>query len=489
MMTIANNHTLFIPCGNAERKIINLSCRDEGLAFITVLILMLIVILIVSSVIFVGHLQYRFIRRDAIRLQAMYLAEAGIYQSLADDREFDVAAGTTASFHKPSAERTFRYPEGGTAQVIIHPWGGFLRLDSKVDLKGQTATVRALVGQKIPDAFGAAVILDRIDYPLVVAGETSITGDAYVGRNGVREGVIHTEPYKGAKLVDGQIVKSDKSLFPEFDPNLLSQSLSDIEDLLKEPAKGRVYYNSLTIDTANDSLLGDGKNLFVYGDLNILQITAPNTIPSCTLTVAGNLNVYANIRFSPWTALAAGKAIHLAGCQFSKVLLMAHDSIHIASGCSGDAQLLSRGKIVLEGGANLTWPSLVYVETDEPAKDIFRPRIVLEPGSRIVGSVILWSPRKTSIQEQDLFVIHKGAEVHGLVFTNDWLDISGTVSGCAAAGSIYLYVSPTTYVNWMYNAVINRTQLESDFVLPIGFAGSSDYTEISWQQLKQIDTL
>jgi hypothetical protein len=74
------------------------------------------------------------------------------------------------------------------------------------------------------------------------------------------------------------------------------------------------------------------------------------------------------------------------------------------------------------------------------------------------------------------------AHVVGLVYSTNRTSISGTVDGMVMTDHFYFYESPTTYINWLKNARIDRTTLPEDFKIPVAFTNEPRFEILQWYE-------
>ncbi|MBD3373574.1 hypothetical protein GF406_00935 [candidate division KSB1 bacterium] len=151
-------------------------------------------------------------------------------------------------------------------------------------------------------------------------------------------------------------------------------------------------------------------------------------------------------------------------------LMVSEGDLVIRGPVKGSLQALSRSTLTVQGPAELTWPSLLAVDTG--GKNSATPLLSLEGESFIAGSVLLLDqPVPEESIGRNRITIGTGTTIHGLVYTSAWCDFRGRLHGCLACNATWFYRSPTTYINWLYNTTIDSHLLEEDFIIPMGYGG------------------
>jgi hypothetical protein len=399
-------------------------------------------------------LYMRMVRRDLHNLQARYTAEAGLYSAISE-----MATATTSDL---KFEHTYDFEQAGRAQVTVTPWGGYWRARSKGILFNASVVIDGLAGAAATTLMDYALVLTRHDYPLVVSGDTRITGPVWLGPAGVRSGVVDGRRYSGIRTVDGEIITNRPLPVSPFDPAFLQQQLTSLQAMAKHPGHPVVdLQNRISLDSMRISLEG--------------AFTLPREIGTardCHLVCSGALTINNQISLGPWSVLVSSDKIYIDQARLDRVLCCAPEII-IGSRCTGNIQLLSAGTIRIESGARLEWPSVAYA-----SNDTLSGGIKMAENSHLTGCLILQSGMNRP--EPNRIVIASEAHVRGLVFANTEIELKGNITGCVITNGFYFYHEPTTYINWLLDAVIDRPAFPANPAWPVGFGGAS-YKMATWQ--------
>ena len=105
--------------------------------------------------------------------------------------------------------------------------------------------------------------------------------------------------------------------------------------------------------------------------------------------------------------------------------------------------------------------------------------IQIQSGASICGSVIMCVGRGIPFTDA-VIDIRRGSELTGDVFTDGYLTMDGSVNGFVRTFDLYFYKSPTTYLGWMREGVIDREKLPGGFLIPFGVPGSNGMEVASW---------
>ncbi len=443
--------------------------QNKGSALLSVLVIGVWLSILLLILIGVTHFQIRLIQRSGHRIQAEYLARAGIHRHLA-------MSGT--AFGRKESIRSFRF-EQGQAKVKRWRWGAFWRYVSIGESHHQKKRFTALCGQEIPESYKAAVILGHVRFPLILAGEVEIHGKTCTGPGGVRAGRLDGKAFAGSMPRKSDIITSSNPKRPQFDPTHCLDALADLQTC-RMRARGRRVNGSLQITRPSHLAKLDCTAVFVSGDIDIDVLVKEKSMPACTLMAGGSIRIHGDFSYHPWTVLYAHESIDIQGGSWQHGLLACEKSLRITGPLHGSLQALSRDKIDVTGPAELSWPSVLAVDTQN--SDRQEPVLALDGDVFVCGSILIadrWSA--TEKTGRNRILIGNAATVHGVIYTPSWCEFHGRLYGCLVCAATWLYRSPTTYINWIADGYIDAGKLEQDFILPVGF--DSLPVLFAWQKI------
>ena len=160
------------------------------------------------------------------------------------------------------------------------------------------------------------------------------------------------------------------------------------------------------------------------------------------------------------------------------LILSARGSIRVADAAHLDGQLLAGGSVHIDGDASITYPSLVFAEgkTDEEDET---GGIRLIGRARVDGTLVVppedGEADDPYLQDARIILIDEDAVLRGALYSGARAEIRGGVIGSVVASSLYFYESPRHYVNWLKDAVIDRSRRPKDLAVPTGFVDSRRY--------------
>jgi hypothetical protein len=465
-------------------KVINFFTGKKGSALVLALVMVTVITIICSIVLMGSLLQVKFIRRKVDRMQALYLSEAGIYNAM-----WYLSGQEGKGILWRPINETILLLDNNTAEVTIEPWGGFLRVTSHAEYKKGVETIRVLLGEKPPASFQQAVHIGGVEYPLVLTGHTQIVGDITVGLKGVEKGSIKGRGFEGDKLVDGKITRVENPEMPYFDSRFFDEAFMRYRTMVNHPPDSQSEITGGLID--NGALQNfQGSSIFVNGDAVIQNLGLSDRIQGpLVIGCSGNMTLQGQNQLNRYTELVSGgKLVLTSQVILNDCILYAEKGIDIQGPCQIRAQLLSPGDITLNSQTVLEYPSVVYCQ-GHVEENTLQGEVFLYENAEVKGTVILHSnPEQVSYSIDGTLVnMDTGSKLVGAIYSNHYTKLGGMVLGCVVTEEFYLYLSPTTYLNWLLDATINRTRLPQSFLMPLLFSEKPNLDILDWEIVKELE--
>lgn len=439
--------------------------EERGSGLLATLVMITVVAVLVGAVVALHLAQYRFIRRDAHRLQARYAAEAGVYIAM-DSLQRN-------PFWRP-AKTVMNLPEKQTSHVSVERFGGYLFIRSEALYRRSRSTVRALVGEVPPVDFHNAVYLWDTESRLHVAGTTDITGDIVVGPRGLRESTFKRRRFTGR--IDGAVHKIFNLKQPFFDGRFLQGTLDDLERYLggSPPTAPSVEEER----PLAKRLPSENRVHRVSGSLRLTEADSLLLRDPLTLVAQGNLTLEGPLHFQSGTVFIAGQTLSIKegvtgreGLFFGRRRLETSGRVHLSG------QFFSRQYVHVAAEAYLDYPSVLYV-AGEAAE--LGGGITVEDDAVVNGTLIHPPLDSDPAIPQGRIIVEPAAQVRGAVFNAHETEFHGTLYGALLTHQLYFYESPTSYVNWLKDAVIDVGERPIKYLLPICFARAPRLAVLRW---------
>ncbi len=446
--------------------------RREGSALVIVLALTTFITTVIGVLLLAFRWQIGAIQNEVDAAQALCLAEAAVHKAL-----WRLSGNGGFDHHWRAQKETIELFGEKNAQVSIDRWGAFLRIFVEVEHKKQRRVVQTLVGQKPPTELRTAVHVTRSSYPLVLVGKTRLSGDVLAGKQGVKPGWIKGRGFAGETLVNGRVLRQEKPAPPFLDAAPVRELVEKYQNRLSHHA-GTQIFESVSF---SDSLSAD--SLFVHGDLT-LTMNEKSFVPTQNFIAAsGNVSIGGETRLGEFSEIVCGgRAIVRGYVRLQNVIIYAEKGVEISGSAVVSGQIFSPVDIVISERAELRYPSLIWRFKNETDGG----EVVVTGQAVVRGTVIahsIASSEQSSKSKLDIR-IDKNARLLGRAIASGAVVPVGEIIGGVTTNEFTLYVRPTTYHNYLLDAVIDYKKLPQEFLLPVVFSESPKLDVISWRMTK-----
>lgn len=438
--------------------------ESRGASLLVTLVVLTVATVLVGAVLVLHQAQYRFLRRDAHRLQARYAAEAGVYMVL------DSLQQNPAWLPQ---NRLVPLPDGQESRVTVEPFGGYLFVRSTSRYRRSRCTVRALAGEIPPDSFRNALVLWDRESSLHVAGRTRIGGPVVVGPRGLRRSTYRRRRFTGR--IEGAVHATAGLQPPYFDGSFLERATDNLDELLgrsSSPGFEETYVAARHLPSENPVYAVPGSLHLTSADSTLLGTPV-------TLVAQGDLTLDGPLRYAPGTTFVAGRVLRLEdGVDGREGLFYGRDGIVVAGTMQGAGQFFSRAAIRVARGAYLHYPSVLYV-TGEGAEQ--GAAITVEDGAAVDGTLVHPAIEPAPTQKGGRIVVAAGARARGALYNAHETELHGTIYGTVLTYQLYFYESPTHYVNWLKDATIDIGERPIPYLLPLRFSRRPRLSVLHWE--------
>ncbi len=336
----------------------------------------------------------------------------------------------------------------------IDLWGLYLRFKIYAKVHGQRFERTFLVGRKKGDYCDKVLILANTETPLILSGKTRITGDVLTGSMGIRRGVMKGEPYLGDKLVDGNILLDAKVSLPNItyiQNSFFNLSLPIVTELKHGKA---LFLEGKKIDFSKQKFLRLQQSGLKY-------IIGPGRLES-----NGNL-WFENVELLNQVECIADSNVTFGGNVRTEYVLVKSRDIVIRNGHKHRGQYLATRSINIKN-SNFKYPSSLALVLSKKYSSS-ENNLYIGENTVVNGSVVLYDANETS-NTYSRIIIDKSSLINGMVYSHRYMEFHGKVTGTVMTDGFFFYSSPTTYINWLDGAIIERlTQATDDFFIPAGF--------------------
>ena len=261
-----------------------------------------------------------------------------------------------------------------------------------------------------------------------LCGSTTLKGDCFVPKLGIRKSYIEGKGYSNNYLTLGKIKYSDKIL-----PQLHTDLTTKIDNIYSENFKqdSVLKYESINTDSVYNS--------FAHRTLRIISDRAIYL----TKTLKGNIIIESD------SLIVVPSTITLDNC------IIKANTIKIEDGFKGNFQAFAHDSICVGKNCILDLPTALLAKqfASKPCK------IEIKTGTQLKGLAIVCS---NTVKKQKL-IIHKQTQVWGQYYCNGTTQLMGTIYGSIYTNNFYLYTSSALYENHLLDVIIDNSKLNANY--------------------------
>lgn len=400
-----------------------------GALQLTMFIVVVIALLLTAFIILI-HTHKQFKIKTNFVIEAVTNAQKGIVYALHNDL---LTTDTTSLRLEGTSYKT----------LTVHKsyWGIFEKIIATSKIKHNVIKKMALVGTHQSAHDRPALYVEEHHKPLVVVGNTTIRGLAYVPEQGVRTGHISGHAYYGTQLIYGSSKTSQSSL-PELEKTSehhlkYTYNIDNLQqDQFLDLSKTRIYQNSF------------------YKPVQVVYSHSYVNLSGVSLT--GHIIVQSNT-----------KIIVDASSQLKDVILVAPE-IEIKTGVNGTFQTIATKRISVGKNVILNYPSALILNKKKATKALANQEkkeqcISINSGTKIKGIVTCLGVIDANNYESQIKIASQ-AEIMGEVYCTQNLELLGTVYGSVYTANFVAKQSGSSYQNHIYNGTIIADQLPEEYI-------------------------
>ena len=402
-----------------------------GALQLTLFIVVVIVVLLASFLILV-HTHQRFQIQTDFVLETIENTNKGIYYALQNETSLN----DTVSIDLLDEDYK---------SLNIHKayWGIFEKVVAKSQIKNKTFEKVALVGAAQPELNRMALYVEDNNKPLVLVGNTTIKGLAFLPQRGVKSGNISGHSYYGSQLIYGN-TKTSNAL-----PQLVSETIQQL---------GRISENTaIAEDRFIDLNQGE---VFENSFLQPYQLVySPNTLILSYKTLTGHIIIQSK------TEIVVENSANL------KDVILVAPKITVQDGVKGAFQAFSTESINIGSNCYLGYPSALVVTIDglqNVTQPTTQPEELISPiriqSDSVVKGVVVFTTNQTATTYEPHVVIDENATIYGEVYCNANLELKGVVYGSVFTSNFIAKQFGSVYQNHLYNATIIVDSLQQEYV-------------------------
>lgn len=323
-------------------------------------------------------------------------------------------------------------------------WGAFNVVKVTSKFNKEVIEKIGLVGNYSSDR--KALYLVDNNTPLVVVGNTKLIGPAYLPKRGIKRGNIAGNSFYGNVLVNGSIRESSSSL-PE---NTTIKSISGFTNsILNKDIK------SIELKDGDKLVQSFNKETLIYKDYETIRLQ--------DVSLKGNIIVQ-----------SLRKIIVTQETDLQDIILIAPE-IEIQSNTKATFQAFATKKITVNKNVSLAYPSYLFVSYKEDRIEE-QHGVFFGERSLIKGGVFFLHKEAKERNLNAQIMLETNTKVIGEVYCQGNIELLGTVTGEVYTKNFITKQRGSTYINHIYNGVINSRDLVDEYV---GINGNVKHKKVS----------
>lgn len=324
-------------------------------------------------------------------------------------------------------------------------WGVYKKIDVTSRTKNISIKKSALTGGIKQNNKNALFLKDQ-NKPLVVVGNSKISGKAYLPARGIRSGQIAGKSYYGTDLKYGDFATNKKH--PEIP--------SDLKDNLKQ----LIRINELLLTSEVIEYKPDEKYVRSFQDL-------PQVLFSSEKLVLSNNKIVGHY------LVVSNKMIEVkASSKLTDVILIA-PKIVIRDNVQGAFQAVASEHLEVGNNCQLNYPSsLTLVNVNRKKMPNEASQIFIGKNSKIKGSVLYVKTIEETSFLPNIFISEE-AIIYGELYCENNLDLRGTVYGSVVTSNFIAAYGGSVYQNHLFNGKILSNELPQEYV-GLNYSGNNN---------------
>ncbi len=267
---------------------------------------------------------------------------------------------------------------------------------------------------------------------LTLCGNTLIEGSVFAPNKQIERGYIEGRGFSGDKLVNGNVNPSEHHL-PKLHTGI---------NELYESFKQKKIENSITSSYEDFVSEADFKVKNSFKNKTII-LFSEQSIYIENVTLLGNVII-----------ISKGDVQVSKSSDIQDIIVFAKN-IEVESGFAGSFQAFSSVSIEINENCHLRYPTVLCCNGEE------KLNITLGAESKIVGDIILSS---SEFANQSKVLLDKGSLVHGVVYSNNNVELKGVVHGSVYCNGVDLNTKSSKYQGYLLDCEINTSKLSEYYV-------------------------
>lgn len=364
-------------------------------------------------------------------------------------------AGSDSTFNKGKMLALFQDEEDSVFLKKI-AWGVYQVGISKAFVQQDTSYEVFMIANRVDSAKWSSLYLQDEDRALSVSGNTSITGNAFLPKSGIRAAYVGNNAYTGNKqFVSGHIKHSESSL-PILDDKTLMQlhELSIAEAAERIPDSGKVIQNSFFLPAMIFNLKKKPLRL-------------------------QKIHLSGNIILRSDTTIFIDSSVH-----FNNILIYA-PAVVIGEGFSGSCQVFASDSISTGKNCRFGYPSVLGLVRFEGYAKKQQGLIRIGENSHMSG--LIFAYEKEPGELKPIIALNKSVIISGQVYSQGNISLQDSVKihGNLTTRRFLYQKDNGSYENYLINVRIASTLLSPYYLTsPLVPVHAKTQKVMSWLERK-----
>ncbi len=329
----------------------------------------------------------------------------------------------------------------GNDTVVISRkyWGAFELISASASFATDTTYLSALTGANMNKSDLYSIYVADNNKQLNFTGAPIINGPAHMPIKGVGRANIAGMYYTGGnKLLNGALLKSKQSL-PKYNNNQLQEIVNGFN--LNSYGQGNEVIN-IAGSLIKDSIIS--------------QFNKPTTV----IINEGSFAL-SEIKLKGKIVLFSTGVVTVANDASIEDVIIFAPSIVVEQNFQGNFQGFATDSVIINKNVKLNYPSMIgLIQTNNSST---QSGIAIAKGTVIKGDVL--AIKEPGLQNNIIGVrIDKGATLLGNLYTNGFVELSGTVGGSVTCNNTRLTVGKAIYDNYLATCKIDIGLLPENYI-------------------------
>jgi len=386
--------------------------RANALQFVVYIVVVVAVLL--SMLLLYIHLNNKLIAQSNAQIEAIELANQGIYESL--NKNLTYQDTLIQEFENQKS-----------CKLLKQHWGVFNLVKSFAKVRDKTFQKIALVGGETPFTKDLALYIQDNNQALVLVGDTNIKGSVYLGTYGAKPGQISGIGYTNNQLIYGNTSRS------RMLPNLAIENQSYIKSIESKFLNDSVTLNYFDVDKTN-------------------RLSQSFFQPTAFYISNQKISLFAK-NYAGKVIIQSKQKIYVDASSNLKNVILIAPSISIGENFKGALQAFATDQIEVASGVTLDYPSVLLLNPKDNFRNSNIPKITIEPNTEINAAIAYLKGSNPQLENNVTSHIHikENAIVNGQIFSSYNLNLEGQVFGHVITNQFLTPYRGSYYINHVFN--------------------------------------